>query len=163
MPQMVVQLVLVMAFVPYLLAQSPVAPRPDKPPTNPRFRDAEYPVTVEGCLRGKSLEVDRTRHKEDLELVGNAREFTLEGSKEFLEQFVHDHDGHRVEISGIAIVVGSQEIDGQGTTIEVGDRTRIFARGRDSGSDRTSAPSGSRVVRLKVNSVSHIGDKCAVH
>jgi hypothetical protein len=159
MPRIVVCLLVAVAMAPSLVAQGPVVPRAGAPPSNPGPRDVEYPVTVEGCLRGNRLEIDRTRHKEHLALV-QAREFSLEGPKELLQQLRRDHDGHRVEISGIAVVTGVHEVEGEVTTIDVGDRTRIVGLGRSA--SRDGASSGPRPVRLKVRSLTHLDDRCAV-
>src|SRR5712691_5188999 len=88
-----------------------------------------------------------------------ASEFVMEGPKELLQQLRREHDGHQDEITGIAIVPASRTDDGNTQTKQLGKKTRITVGARSAGDDRAD---GRRPVRLKVQSLRHLDDKCSL-
>src|SRR4029079_17368975 len=144
-----------------LIAQAPFPPPaiPSKiPPGKSALKDSQYPVVVRGCLRGTRLKIDRTASNAAVDSLG-ASEFVMEGPKELLQQMRRDHDGHQDEITGIAIVPASRADDKDTETTQVGKKTRITVGARSGSDDRAN---GFRPVRLKVQSLRHIDDKCSI-
>jgi hypothetical protein len=147
-----------------LSAQGPIVPPPKTPPVNSQMRDREVVVTVEGCVRGNRLKLGiRGEPVAPAVRLLNASEFSLEGPKELLRQLQKDHDGHQDEITGIAVVPAAREDDGYIETKEVGKRTRIVAGTSSTKTSETSPMSStSRIVRLKVQSLTHLANRCSV-
>ena len=138
-------------------AQAPFPP-PKTPPTKSVVRDSQFPVVVAGCLRGTRLKIDRTASNAAADSLG-ASEFVMEGPKELLQQIRKEHDGHQDEITGIAIIPASQTDERNTETKQLGKKTRITVGARSGGDD---AAGGFRPVRLKVQSLRHIDDKCSI-
>ena len=138
-------------------AQGPF-PLPKTPPAKSVVRDSQFPVVVVGCLRGTRLKIDRTASNAVVDSLG-ASEFVMEGSKELLQQIRREHDGHQDEITGIAIIPASQTDERNTETKQLGKKTRITVGARAGGDERAG---GSRPVRLKVQSLRHIDDKCSI-
>jgi hypothetical protein len=93
----------------------------------------------------------------------DASEFVMEGPKELMRLLQQEHDGHQDEIEGIAIVPGSKTREGEVVTRPIGERTRIIAGGKISQPDDIPARApGSRLVRLKVVSLTHVDDVCSI-
>jgi hypothetical protein len=145
-------------------SQGPVVLKPQAPPANTTVRDLEYAVTLQGCIHGKRLTVDATDATTRFTLsLLEASEFTLEGPKELMQQLARDHDGHQDEITGVVIVPGGRQREGDVTIREIDPRTRIIAGGRRP-SNEGVAPieTKSRILRLKVASLEHVDDACHV-
>ena len=140
-----------------MMSQNPF-PSPNIPPAKSALRDNEYPVVVAGCLRGTRLKIDRTAANAAVDSLG-ASEFVMEGAKELLQQLRREHDGHQDEITGLAIVPASDIDDRDTGTKPLGKKTRITV-GTHSGSDARAE--GFRPVRLKVQALRHIDDKCSL-
>jgi hypothetical protein len=138
-------------------AQGPFPP-PQTPPAKSALRDSQYPVVVAGCLRGSRLKIDRTASNAVVDSLG-ASEFVLEGPKELLQQMRREHDGHQDEITGIAILPASRTDDRNTETKQLGEKTRITVGAR---SGRDERADGFRPVRLKVQSLRHLDDKCSI-
>jgi hypothetical protein len=157
MMRAVLSSIVFLGIVSQLTAQSPFPPL-KTPPTKSTVRDSQHPVVVTGCLRGSRLKLDRTMSNVVADSLG-ASEFVMEGPKELLQQIRREHDGHQDEISGIAILPASQIDERNTETKQVGKKTRITVGAR-SGSDQRAE--GFRPVRLKVQSLRHIDDKCSI-
>ena len=142
-----------------LTAQGPF-PAPKTPPTKSAVRDSQHAVVVEGCLRGSRLKIDRTRSNVVADWLG-ASEFVLEGPKELLQQIRREHDGHQDELTGLAILPASRTENSDTETKQLGTKTRITVSAR-SGRDERDRAEGFRPVRLKVESLRHIDDKCSI-
>jgi hypothetical protein len=140
-----------------LTAQGPFPP-PHTPPTKSAVRDSQFPVVVQGCLRGSRLKIDRTASNAAVDSLA-ASEFVMEGPKELLQQMRREHDGHQDEITGIAILPASRTDDSNTETKQIGKKTRITVGARSGRDERTD---GFRPVRLKVLSLRHIDDKCSI-
>jgi len=147
-------------FATHLAAQGPIVQPPKTPPSNTTVRDLEYPVIVEGCLRGNRLKIDTARNRLALGLV-EASEFVMEGPKELMRILERDHDGHQDEIEGIAIVPG-RAVEGEVTTRRIGDRTRIFAGASIEEKDGPAPAPRPTLIRLKVVSLTHLDETCSV-
>jgi len=146
-----------LGLVSQLTAQGPVFPPPKTPPMKSVVRDSQHPVVVEGCLRGSRLKIDRTKSNVIADSLG-ASEFVMEGPKELLQQIRREHDGHQDEITGIAILPASPtESDTQ--TTQLGAKTRVTVGAR---SGRDARAAGFSPVRLKVEALKHIDDKCSI-
>jgi hypothetical protein len=148
------------AIVPQLAAQGPIVPPPKSPPVKGQLRDAEMSLTIEGCIRGRVLkpDFDSPTNRLNLDLIP-ASQFDLEGPKELLGQLKQFHDGHQDEITGIAVIPASEPIDGEVKSKQIGKRTRITG---SAGSGEGNEPRTLRRLRLKVQSLRHLTDKCAI-
>jgi hypothetical protein len=133
-------------------------PQPKTPPTKSTLRDSQFPVVVQGCLRGSRLKIDRTASNAAVDSLG-ASEFVMEGAKELLQQMRREHDGHQDEITGIAILPASRTGDTNTESKQIGKKTRITVGARSGTDERAD---GFRPVRLKVLSLKHIDDKCSI-
>jgi hypothetical protein len=142
---------------PRVVSQNPF-PSPNIPAAKSMLRDSEYPVVVAGCLRGTRLKIDRTAANAAVDSLG-ASEFVMEGAKELLQQLRREHDGRQDEIAGIAIVPASDTDEKDTETKTLGKKTRITVGARSSSDARAE---GFRPVRLKVQSLRHIDDKCSI-
>ena len=148
--------VVVAAIVSGVAAQGPVVPPIKTPPTKSSVRDTEHSVVVEGCLRGNRLKIDRRVSNVTVDSLG-ASEFVMEGQKELLQQIRRDHDNHQDEITGIVIVPASRTDDTDVQTTQLGKRTRITVGSRAAKDERQRRP-----LRLKVQSLKHLADKCTI-
>jgi hypothetical protein len=142
-----------------LAAQGPFPP-PKTPPAKSAIRDTQHALVVEGCLRGSRLKIDRTKANVIPDALG-ASEFVLEGAKELLQQIRREHDGHQDEITGVAIVPASRTENLGTAAKQIGTKTRITV-GTRSGRDDRERAGGFGPVRLKVDSLRHIHDKCTI-
>jgi hypothetical protein len=154
----VLWLVVVAAIVSGVAAQGPVLPPAKTPPTKSPVRQTERPAIVEGCLRGNRLKIDRRLPNVTTDFLG-ASEFVLEGPKELLQQIRREHDDHQDEITGIVIIPASRTDDTEVQTTQVGKRTRITIGSRQA---KGTDPPELRPLRLKVQSLRHIADKCTI-
>ena len=139
-------------------AQGPLLPPPKTPPTKSAVRESQHPVVVEGCLRGNRLKIDRSVSNVTIDSLG-ASEFVMEGPKELLKQIRRDHDDHQDEITGIVIVPPSRTDDTEVQTQQLGKRTRITVGSRSGNDERQQVV---RPLRLKVQSLRHLSDKCSI-
>lgn len=111
-------------------------------------------------MRGSRFRVDPETAAGSLTMrLIDASEFVLDGPKELLRQLEREHDGHQDQITGIAVVPGSRQRDGDVTVKDVG-KTRITAGAGSSTTDETSTK-GALPVRLKVQSLTHLADTCS--
>jgi hypothetical protein len=140
-----------------MMSQNPF-PSPNIPTAKSALKDSEYPVVVAGCLRGTRLKLDRTAANAAVDSLG-ASEFVMEGAKELLQQIRREHDGHQDEITGIAIVPAADTDEKDTATKPLGKKTRITVGTRSGGG---AGAEGFRPVRLKVQSLRHIDDKCSL-
>jgi hypothetical protein len=139
-------------------APGPIVPPPKTPPQKPTLRDETFPIVVSGCVRGSRLKIDPYGLNVSVQFL-NASEFVLEGTKELMRRIEREHEGHEDEITGIAIVPApEQSEDGHTQTKTVG-KTRITAT---SGSPSNRTGDQFRPVRLKVESLAHLSDKCGI-
>ena len=146
----------------HVAGQVPVVPSPKTPPpARTTMKNSEIPVTVEGCIRGKTLTPDWTNGRTTNVKVDfvNASEFSLEGPRELLGLLKQSHDGHQDEITGIAIIPASQKPDGEARSKNVGSRTTVSA---STERNRWNEDEVHRSVRLKVVSIRHRADKCSI-
>jgi hypothetical protein len=142
--------------------QGPAVPRPESPPSNTVVRDLEYAVTMQGCIFGKRFKADGDDQmtRRAIDLVGT-KDFTIEGPKELLQQLQTGHDGHQDEIVGIVVVPGGRQREGDVTIRDIGSRTRIIAgASRPSRDGEAPVETRSPILRLKVQSLEHLDDKC---
>jgi hypothetical protein len=147
--------------------QRPIPPPPAQPGPPPRsdVRPREVAVTVEGCVEGRRLKLPykgayQGVHEEAL----RASEFLLEGPRELLRMLASDHKDHHEQIAGIAIIPPSPS----GETVDT--RTRQIGPARVSGGVRQTGRQGvppaatpadaARPIRLRVQSITHLGDTC---
>jgi hypothetical protein len=142
-------------------AQGPVFPRPQEP-AKPRLRDTEHAIVVEGCVRGNRLKIHGPGASRNVavEAIG-ASEFILEGPKELLQRLRSEHDNHQDEITGIAIIPVSRTDEVDVKTRKLGDKTRV-TMGVTTGDPDVGRSSAFKPVRLKVESLAHLADKCSI-
>ena len=95
----------------------------------------------------------------------NASEFVLEGPKDLLSQLARDHNSHLERITGIATIPQPE-----GTTVETHEgtkgKTRVttgvrVSEGSTPGGGTTVAGDARLPVRLRVQSIQHVDDKCS--
>ena len=150
--------VAVLAAPPHMAAQGPIVPPPKSPPQKPTLREEQFPIVVSGCVRGKRLKIDHSSLNLSVQFL-NASEFVLEGAKELMRRIEREHEGHEDEITGIAIVPPQEKSeDGHTQTTTIG-KTRITGT---AGSPANRTGEGFRPVRLKVESLAHLSDKCGI-
>ena len=141
---------------PALVAQGPIVPPPKSPPKKPTMTNEEFAIVVKGCVRGKRLKIEPETQNLTVRFL-DASEFVLEGSKELMRRLEREHDGHEDEITGVAIVPAQEKSDdGHPQTKQVG-KTRITVSG---GSSVNHTGKEFKPVRLKVESLTHLSDKC---
>ncbi len=140
-----------------LAATSPVVAQ-DRKPDVPTHSSASA-MTVAGCLRGTVLELVSKGSTRALAEALRASEFNLEGPKDLMQLLKADHNGHHIEVTGVAKIppsttdeqIGVQTTDlGRAGTITVGRRQQ-----------KGFIPTPPRPVRLVVQSFKHLGDSCA--
>lgn len=148
-------------------AQRPV-PRPSPPPgPEPRseLRSRQVSVVVNGCMEDRRLTRTRMSSTNPHEDALRATEYILEGPRELLAQLAADHKGHHEEISGIAIIPPTPG----GATVDTRTRTiggaRLTGSVRQGGSRKPTAQTPAvidppRAVRLRVQAVTHLAEKC---
>jgi len=158
MVRAVLSAIVLLGIVSQTAAQGLPFPPLKTPPAKSAVRDSQYPIVVLGCLSGNRLKIDRAVANATVDSLG-ASEFVMEGPKELLQQLRREHDGHQDEITGIAIVPASRTDDGNTQTKQLGKKTRITVGARSAGDDRAD---GRRPVRLKVQSLRHLDDKCSL-
>lgn len=119
-------------------------------------------VTIEGCVFGKTLLPSLATKKALDEALLNASEFVLEGPRDLMTQLTRNHDTHRERITGMATIPQPE-----GTTVETHGVTRGKTR-VTTGTRVTESESGAGValsaplpVRLRVQSIEHVEEKCS--
>jgi len=143
-------------------AQAPVPRPPDAPiPDSSRTRTQQVSVTVRGCLNGNRLEPTPDGLSDMHLALLKATDIALEGPRDLMRQLTRDHKGHEESISGIAIIPPQLS----GSTVDVKTakkgKTTISGGVRDSGdTSRPAAPDMPLPVRIKVQSATHLADRC---
>jgi hypothetical protein len=115
-------------------------------------------ITVDGCLRGSVLELAQTSGTRTTARTLNASEFSLQGSKELLQMLKADHEGHHIEIVGVARVPPrptEERIAIETKDLGRAGRITIGRRERAGKIDSTPQP-----VYLEVQSFKHVNDRC---
>ena len=138
-------------------AQGPPVPPRDPSPAQPRLGDTRHKVVVEGCIRDSRLKIDRSRPSPLLAAL-EATEFVLEGPKELLQRIKSEHGDHQDEIHGVAIVPASRTEQVDVGSTPIGDKTRVVIGTRAGTNERR----GFNPIRLRVESLVHLADKCSV-
>jgi len=144
-------------------AQVPAPRAPDAPaPESSATRAQQVSVTVQGCLDGNRLD-PTSGGVSDMQLtLLKATHITLDGPRDLMRQLTRDHDGHEESISGIATIPPQPS----GATVDVKTakkgKTTISGGVRDSGAGTSgaAAPDMPLPVRVKVQSATHIADRC---
>jgi hypothetical protein len=127
-------------------------------PTSP-MRSQELAVDVTGCIHGTRLQPSSSSVSDAQIALLNASEFVLDGPRELIQQLTREHDGHEERISGIALLPRPPA----DTTVEI--KTVKKGRTTITGGVRDRPPSriqdGKLPVRIKVQSATHLADRCA--
>jgi hypothetical protein len=140
-----------------LSAQIPPPPQKGAPPERAPLKTLEHAVVVTGCIRGTRLEIADSMSNELPAEVFRASEFVLEGPRELLTQIRREHNGHRDEIAGIAVI---PPMSGRGTasvTTKEAGRVRLGVGVRE---EQANMPDPPRPVRLRVQSLTHVSEGC---
>jgi hypothetical protein len=139
------------------IAAGVVAGAQDRKPDTPTDPSSSA-VTVSGCLRGAVLEPERGTSRATAEAL-MATEFDLEGAKDLMQMLRRDHNGHRLEITGVVKIppdTTGERIDVK--TTDLGRAGRITIGSRE---QKGFVPTPPRPVRLVVQSFRHLADSCA--
>ena len=159
---------LVVATSVFLGAAQRALQRPSPPPgPEPRseLRSRQVSVVVNGCMEDRRLTRTRMSSTNPHEDALRATEYILEGPRELLAQLAAEHKGHHEEISGIAIIPPTPG----GATVDTRTRTiggaRLTGSVRQGGSRKPTAQTPAvidppRAVRLRVQAVTHLAEKC---
>jgi hypothetical protein len=143
-------------------AQGPAVPPSPKPPQPATTtREAKVPITVQGCVFDRRLKLGPSGiNGAGAALVGDD-EIVLEGTKELMKQLKKYHDGHEEQISGILTIPPNDNRDALGTTKRVGSKTAVTAGGsQEPKPDEKKPDKGKQFLRLKIEEVRHVQDKC---
>jgi hypothetical protein len=146
------------AFVAVLmLAGGAMAAAQDRKPDTP---PPPTVITVDGCLRGSTLEIVDRRNATHDGGVLSASEFSLEGSKELLQMLKGTHQGHRMEITGEVKVPprpANEKVEVK--TTDLGRAGRVTIGTRQHAGHIQTPP---QPIRLIVQAFEHVSDKCLV-
>jgi hypothetical protein len=122
------------------------------------------PVTVQGCVYDKRLKFDRTVsiNEAAATLVSDDTEFILEGTKELMRQLKTYHDGHEERITGILTVPPLDDQDRLTGGKQLGPKTTVTGSTSQGHSDEVKlhTEKSKRFLRLKIEGLSHVADKC---
>jgi len=140
----------------------PKPPEAPIPESSSRTRTQQIRVTVQGCLSGNRLGPTANGLSDTHLSLLKATAISLEGPRDLLRLLTRDHQGHEESIAGIAIVPPQPS----GATVDVKTKTKgkttVSGGVRDAGGD-PSLPAGPDMplpVRIKVESATHIADRC---
>jgi hypothetical protein len=118
-------------------------------------KPAQYAVTVKGRIDKRRLTLSKSEAgKLPIEMPG-ATELTLGGSSDMLRQ-LGDHNGHCDEIAGVVSVPPTRR-----PTVPSVDAKKLgpFSVGVG-GRESIAADSAPRVLSLRVETVTHLGESC---
>ncbi len=116
-------------------------------------------ITLSGCLRGSVLELQQQGVAKYTASSQVASEYHLEGAKDLMQMLKSDHDGHFIEVTGVARIpppTTDEQIDVK--TTELGRAGRVTIGSRQ---QKGFLPTPPRPIRLVVETFKHLGDSCA--
>jgi hypothetical protein len=114
-----------------------------------KSRDSD-PVTIRGCLQGKTLKVTRS----DEPLGPETKSFSLHLSKA-LATALREHEGHEEEITGV-LRHTARSMGGTKSKVMNGGRTKVTVGAAE---ERNTGPDEGPPL-IEVNSFRHIADLC---
>jgi hypothetical protein len=157
MKRAIVSVAFVIVMPAQFAAQRPVEPPPERPTpqASSTGKPTQYAITVKGRIDKRRLTVpDSEGEKLPIEMV-RATEFTLSGSSESLRE-IRDHNGHCDEISGVVSVPPVRR-----PTVPSVDAKKLGPFSVGVGGRESIAVDGApRVLTLRVESVTHLGESC---
>jgi hypothetical protein len=141
----------------HVAAQKPVDPPPQRPgpQTSSTGTLTQYVMTARGRIDDRRLTLSKSEAaKLPFEML-RATEFRLDGTRE-LRQLIRDHNGHCDEISGVVSVPPARRPVVSSVDAKKLGPFNVGVGGRES----TTVDSAPRVLTLKVESVTHLGEAC---